>query len=79
MTPEERAREIAIRHTPYATELPLSDHSRAVWVDALQSSIADAIREARNAALQEAAGVAENWVDGFRLAARIRALKDKPT
>ena len=74
------AREIAIRHCPGESELPLSAHSRAVWIDALT----DAIRAALAAIQEKCAQVADesdcgNGDDADQraafIASAIRALK----
>ncbi len=54
--------------------LPNSGNEDA-WIEA---AIATAIREARNAALEEAAELALNYMGGGDISARILALKDKP-
>lgn len=72
MTPEERARKI-VRDLFYDTEW---DNLVSYGAEA----IATALREARNAALEEAAGVADEYFHtetAHTIAARILALKDK--
>jgi hypothetical protein len=78
MTPEEKAEQIVAKNFP------------TLWATGLIHVIATAIREARNEALEEAAGVAETCITGTsnihvhesrgaQIAAnRILALKDKP-
>lgn len=83
MTPEQKAREIA--------RLFGNRFDYAYEIDAFEIKIATALRDARIAALEEAAGVAEQFEDNGRdeysagadyaarqITARIRALKDKP-
>ncbi len=83
-TPEQKAREIADR-----MERAIRLEHLAPDIDQFEKSIATAIREARNSALEEAAGVAKaeqddpdrhpySQAEASRIAIRVLALKDKP-